>query len=362
MSDVESDGESDWEGAPPALEEQGGASDAGGDRPIGDWAPWENDLLTYAAGRFQDKNGQMQWGSAMPYMQERGLRRDQEQARNRLLRIKKGRSVPRTKKSQKCKRCGQFRRGHTCRAPQPPAMNAAASSSAPSLSAGPTAAAAHTPAPPAMNAASSSGSTLSAEPTATAVPALTPEQAAARDAAIAVVEESYRAVLARREVEAGEAAASSAATLEAVASNAEPTAATDNTPTPPAPRPTTPMPITPLGDAARTAPAGGTVRPPSPSYGFQPVPPPVIPVPSPQRMPSIPLDAMDPSMGTFGTTIAPPDEPMPLVLDVDHLERTRFSPPYDPFASSDGESMFEGRPSFDPSGTPDGSAAGGGFY
>ena len=112
--------------------------------------------------------------------------------------------------------------------------------------------------------------------------------------------------------------------------------------------------------SARTAPAGGTVRPPSPPYGFQPVPPPVLPVPSPQRMPSIPLDAMDPSMGTFGTTIAPPDEPTP--LDVDHLERTRFSPPHDPFAPSDGESMFEGRPSFDPSGTPDGSAAGGGFY
>jgi hypothetical protein len=85
-------------------------------------------------------------------------------------------------------------------------------------------------------------------------------------------------------------------------------------------------------------------------------------LPSPQRMPSIPLDPMDPSMGTFGTTIAPPDEPMPLVLDVDHLERTRFSPPYDPFASSDGESMVVERPSFDPSGMPDGSANGGGFY
>ena len=161
-----------------------------------------------------------------------------------------------------------------------------------------------------------------------------------------------------------------------------PTATAEHAPAPPAPRSTTPMPITPRGNAARTAPAGGTVRPSSPPYGL-PVAPPAPPqdevppllllnsaevsivvssVPSPQRMPSIPLDAMDPSMGTFGTTIAPPDEPMPLVLDVDHLERTRFSPPYDPFASSDGESMFEGRPSFDPSGTPDGSAAGGGWY
>ena len=292
MSDVESDWESDWEDVPP---EQGGESDAGGDTPVGDWAPWENDLLTYATGAFQDKNGQVQWGSAMPYMQERGFRRTQVQARHRHGRIKKGRSVPRTKKSQKCKRCGQFRRGHTCRAPQPPAANAAASSSAPSLSTGPTATAEHAPAPPAS-------------------------------------------------------------------------------------RPITPVPITPLGDAARTAPAGGTVRPPSPSYGFQSVAPPVLPeerapelnsaevafvvfsVPSPQRMPSIPLDAMDPSMGTFGTTVALPDEPTPLALDVDHLERTRVSPPYDPYASSDGESVFEGRPSFDPSGTPDGSAAGGGWY
>ena len=79
-------------------------------------------------------------------------------------------------------------------------------------------------------------------------------------------------------------------------------------------------------------------------------------LPSPQRMPSIPLDPIDLSMGTFGTTIAPPDEPMPLVLDVDHLERTRFSPLYDPFASSDGESMVVERPSFDPSGMPDGLA------
>ena len=98
------------------------------------------------------------------------------------------------------------------------------------------------------------------------------------------------------------------------------------------------------------------MRPSSPPYGL-PVAPPAPPqdevppflllnsadvsfflssLPSPQRMPSIPLDAMDPSMGTFGTTIAPPDEPMPLVLD--DLERTRFSPPYDPFSSS-GESM-----------------------
>ena len=149
MSDVESDVESDWEDDPLVGEEQGGESDAGGDTPVGDWAPWENDLLTYATGAFQDKNGQVQWGSAMPYMQERGFRRTQVQARHRHGRIKKGRSVPRTKKSQKCKRCGQFRRGHTCRAPQPPAANAAASSSAPSLSTGPTATAEHAPAPPA---------------------------------------------------------------------------------------------------------------------------------------------------------------------------------------------------------------------
>lgn len=321
-------------------------SDAGDDPSVGTWDAWEDERLLAAVAKFRDKNNKVKWGLVLEYL---GGHRTYSQARNRLIRISKGPG------RNNCKICGQKRRGHTCTGRQGPPKT-------PKV---------------AMNAANSSGSALSAEPTATAVPALTPQQAAARDAAIAAadrVEESYRAELAQA------AAASTAAMVEAVASNAEPTGATDLTPSPPASRPITPVPITPLGDAARTAPAGGTVRPPSPSYGFQSVAPPVLPeerapalnsaevafvvfsVPSPQRMPSIPLDAMDPSMGTFGTTIAPPDEPTPLALDVDHLERTRFSPPHDPFASSDGESMFEGRPSFDPSGTPDGSAAGGGWY
>ena len=331
MSDVESDGE-----------------DEGG-RP---WAPWEDELLMSAVEPYRTANINVNWADVVGRLHEGGSRRTVSKARNREIRIKKGPG------RNNCKICGQKRRGHTCTGPP----------KTPKV---------------AMNAANSSGSALSAEPTATAVPALTPEEAAARDAAIAAAdraEEWYRAVLAHREVEAEEAAASSAATLEAVASSVEPSAATDLTPSPPASRPTTPVPITPLGDAARTAPAGGTVRPPSPSYGFQSVAPPVLPeerapalnsaevafvvfsVPSPQRMPSIPLDAMDPSMGTFGTTVALPDEPTPLALDVDHLERTRVSPPYDPCASSVGESVFEERPSFDPSGTADGSAAGGGWY
>ena len=84
----------------------------------------------------------------MPHAGAR-FRRDQQQARNRLLRIKKGVSVPRTKKSQKRRRCGQFRRGHTCRA-----RPAAAGDERGGLElrseprAGPTAAAAYTPALP----------------------------------------------------------------------------------------------------------------------------------------------------------------------------------------------------------------------
>jgi hypothetical protein len=49
---------------------------------------------------------------------------------------------------------------------------------------------------------------------------------------------------------------------------------------------------------------------------------------------STPVNEAPAANVTFGTTVAPPDEPMPLVLDVGHLERTRFSPPHDPFASS----------------------------
>lgn len=294
------------------------------------WTPEEDQLLEQLLldPRMRNKNGQMQWGGAVQAFQAAGFARDKDALRCRRDRLKQGREkVAKGVSTKLCTKCGQIKAGHVCSGPT------GAQPKAPGITKEQIKAALASVQTSAMNSAdSSSGFSAGPTTTATAVPALTPEQAAARDAAIAAVEESYRAVLAHREVEA----ASSAATLEAVASNAEPTAATDNTPTPPAPRPTTPMPITPLGDAARTAPAGGTVRPPSPSYGFQPVPPPVLPVPSPQRMPSIPLDAMDPSMGTFGTTIAPPDEPMPLVLD--DLERTRFSPPYDPFSSS-GESM-----------------------
>ena len=294
------------------------------------WTPEEDQLLEQLLldPRMRNKNGQMQWGGAVQAFQAAGFARDKDALRCRRDRLKQGREkVAKGVSTKLCTKCGQIKAGHVCSGPT------GAQPKAPGITKEQIKAALASVQTSAMNSAdSSSGFSAGPTTTATAVPALTPEQAAARDAAIAAVEESYRAVLAHREVEA----ASSAATLEAVASNAEPTAATDNTPTPPAPRPTTPMPITPLGDAARTAPAGGTVRPPSPPYGFQPVPPPVLPVPSPQRMPSIPLDAMDPSMGTFGTTIAPPDEPMPLVLD--DLERTRFSPPYDPFSSS-GESM-----------------------
>ena len=329
------------------------------------WTPEEDQLLEQLLldPRMRNKNGQMQWGGAVQAFQAAGFARDKDALRCRRDRLKQGREkVAKGVSTKLCTKCGQIKAGHVCTGPT------GAQPKAPGITKEQIKAALASVQTSAMNsAASSSGFSAGPTTTATAVPALTPEQAAARDAAIALAdraEESYRAELAQ-----------AAAMVEAVASNTEPTAATDLTPAPPASRPITPVNITPPGDAARAAPAGGTVRPPSPSYGFQPVPPPVLaatatldlavaaavllaaPV---QRMPSIPLDAMDPSMGTFGTTIAPPDEPTP--LDVDHLERTRFSPPHDPFAPSDGESMFEGRPSFDPSGTPDGSAAGGGFY
>ena len=171
-----------------------------------------------------------------------------------------------------------------------------------------------------------------------AVPALTLQQAAARDAAIAGVEESYRAVLAHREVEA----ASTAATLEAVASNAEPTAATDNTPSPPASRPITPVNITPTAAAGR-APAPRAAARASPAFNGQPAAPsagtlvdddgaathdPPEKAPEPAKAADGEAD-VDAEAESVGDTVAEAPKTPPVITVQDVMNRP--SPPHEPF-------------------------------
>jgi hypothetical protein len=156
-----------------------------------------------------------------------------------------------------------------------------------------------------------------------AVPALTLQQAAARDAAIAGVEESYRAVLAHREVEAASSAA------------------TDNTPSPPASRPITPVPMTPTAAAGR-APAPLAAARASPAFNGQSAapsagtlvdddgaathdPPEEAPEPAKAADGEADVDAEAESVGDTGA-----EAPMPVITVQD--VKNRPSPPHEPFA------------------------------
>ena len=273
-----------------------------GGRP---WAPWEDELLMSAVEPYRTANINVNWADVVGRLHEGGSRRTVSKARNREIRIKKGPG------RNNCKICGQKRRGHTCTGrPGPPktpkvAMNAAASSGSVAL--------------PSTSGASARAA---ARPT-------TPTHHAWN---------GHRANLRDDVPQSPPAPPGSPANFgDAPLAAPTPAAAFSETPTAAAGRAPAPRRSSTSGAAARA----------SPAFNGQPA----------SRVGGTLVDD-----DGAATPDPPPDEPMPLVLDVDHLERTRFSPPHDPFASSDGESMFEGRPSFDPSGTPDGSAAGGGFY
>ena len=251
------------------------------------WSEEEDRVLKAGVEETTGENGTKDWEAVGTLLQQAGFFRTGKQARHRYARILNGQKKP---GRNKCLICGQPKKGHSCRS-------------------------------------------------ATDIVATGLSAAQIRKG---------RASAARRTANVNEAqspiVAEFAAMLDAAAFSAEPTAAAEHAPAPQASRP-----ITPLGAAASAAaPARSgdrsTVRSSSPSYGSQPAAPPALGKnfsffsTLAQEMASVSTPATFALFDALATDakVAPPDEPMPLVLD--DLERTRFSPPYDPFSSS-GESM-----------------------